>query len=452
VLERRDPPDGRDLDSTLAVRESATMGCDTLVALAPATRDGRTIFAKNSDRPPRESQGVVREPRRRHVEGARRRCQYLDVPEVPETHAFVGSRPHWLHGLEHGVNEHRVAIGNEMVFTREPLGPVGLLGMDLVRLGLERARTADEALDVITTLLETHGQGGSGQPHVDWPYSNSFILADPGEAWVLETSGRQWAARSVASIGNVSNGLAIGADWERASRDVATHAIERGWWSEDGGRLDFAAAYADPNVPAMVACPRRDRAAALLGAAEGRVGVETMRAILRDHHDQGAVHRPRPAGDPNFFSLCMHADPLDNTTASMIATLAPDPDEIHAIWVSLGSPCVGAFVPIWLEGEVPAVLGRVSAVEDAASPWWTMRALLTLVEADPDGRGTAVRTRWDAWETGMVERTVRVERGARDLRARGDADGARALLTRTMGESVRDYCDLAGRLVRDLGG
>ena len=42
------------------------MGCDTLVALAPATRDGRTIFAKNSDRHPRESQGVVQEPRRRH--------------------------------------------------------------------------------------------------------------------------------------------------------------------------------------------------------------------------------------------------------------------------------------------------------------------------------------------------------------------------------------------------
>lgn len=190
----------------------------------------------------------------------------------------------------------------------------------------------------------------------------------------------------------------------------------------------------------------------LLGAADGRVGIETMRAILRDHHDQGAVHRPRSSGDPNFFSLCMHADPLDNTTASMIATLAPDPDEIHAIWVSLGSPCVGAFVPIWLEGEVPAVLARVSAEEDAASPWWTMRALLTLVEADPDGRGTAVRARWDAWEAGTIERTVRVERGARDLRARGDADGARALLTRAMAESVRDYCDLAGRLVRELGG
>jgi len=428
------------------------MGCDTLVALAPATRDGRTIVAKNSDRPPREAQGVVQEPRRRHAERARRRCQYIDIPEVSETHAFVGSRPHWLWGLEHGVNEHRVAIGNEIVFTREPLGSAGLLGMDLVRLGLERARTATEALDVVTALIEAHGQGGSGQLHVEWPYSNSFIIADPARAWLLETSGRQWAARPATAVDNVSNGLAIGTEWARASRDVASHAIQRGWWRSSGGRVDFAAAYADPNVPAMVACPRRDRAARLLGASEGRIDVETMRGILRDHHDLGAVHRPRPEGDPNFFSLCMHADPLDNTTASMIATLAEDPEEVHAIWVSLGSPCVGAFVPVYLDGDVPEVLGRVSADEDAASPWWTMRRLLTLVERDPDARGPGVRARWDEWESEISERSTHVEAAARDLRCRGDLAGARAVLTRAMAESVREYLDLADRLVHELGG
>jgi secernin len=448
----RDGRSTRRLDSPRAVRESATVGCDTLVALAPATEGGRTIFAKNSDRPPREAQGVVQQPRRRHAEGARRRCQYLEIPEVPETNAFVGARPYWLSGLEHGVNEHRVAIGNEMLFTREPLGAVGLLGMDLVRLGLERAGTAAEAVEVITSLVETHGQGGSGQPHMDWPYSSSFIVADPVDAWILETAGRQWAARRVRGVDNVSNGLAIGTEWDRAARDARSHAVRRGWWPAAGGRLDFAAAYADPSVPAMVACPRRERAAALLGAAEGRIDVATMRAILRDHHDLGPLHRPRPEGDPNFFTLCMHADPLDNTTASMIATLAEDPDEWHAIWVSLGSPCVGGFVPVYLEGEVPTVLGRVSAEEDPASPWWTMRTLLTLVEQDPDGRGPIARGRWDEWEAGAAERAGRVEAAARDRQARGDLDGARALVGRATAEAVSDYLDVAGRLVRELGG
>lgn len=428
------------------------MGCDTLVALGPAARDGRTVFAKNSDRPPRESQGIVQMPRRRHAEGAVRRWQYLEVPEAPETWAFVGSRPHWLRGLEHGVNEHRVAIGNEMVFTREPLGPRGLLGMDLVQLGLERARTADEAVEVVTSLVETYGQGGSGQPHVDWPYSNSFIVTDPARAWVLETAGRQWAARRVERLGNVSNGLAIGAEWERVAADAQAHAVEQGWWPRNGGRLDFAAAYADPNVPEMVACPRRARAASMLLDADGDVDVATMRAILRDHHDLGAVHRPRPGGDPNFFTLCMHADPLDNTTASMIATLAEDPDELHPIWVSLGSPCVGAFVPVWQGGEVPPVLGYVAAEEDRASPWWTMRALLTLVERDPERRAPVVRERWDAWERDVAGRAERVGRSARDLGARGDRDGARRLLTQAMDESVGGWLDLARRLANELAG
>jgi len=107
------------------------MGCDTLVALAPATRDGVTIFAKNSDRPPRECQRIVTLPGARHAPGATVRCQYLDVPQVSETHAIVGSQPHWLWGLEHGVNSHRVAIGNETVFAREALPASGLTGMDL---------------------------------------------------------------------------------------------------------------------------------------------------------------------------------------------------------------------------------------------------------------------------------------------------------------------------------
>src|SRR5437016_4465992 len=143
------------------------MGCDTLVALAPATHDRATLFAKNSDRPPRECQRMVQLCARGHRPGSTVRCQYVEVPQVGETAAVLGSQPYWLWGLEHGVNEHRVAIGNEMVFTRESLGASGLTGMDLVRLGLERGRTAGEALAVMTDLLERYGQGGTGQANVE---------------------------------------------------------------------------------------------------------------------------------------------------------------------------------------------------------------------------------------------------------------------------------------------
>jgi secernin len=417
--------------------------CDAFVALGPATKDGIPLFAKNSDRPPRECQRLVQFPR--HAGGARVRCQYLEIPGVGETAALVGSQPYWLWGLEHGVNEHRVAIGNETVYTKELLGPLGLTGMDLVRLGLERARTATEALEVMTGLIEAHGQGGSGHVHMEWPYHNGFLIADPTSAWILETSGRQWAARPAGDLGHVTNGLALGTDWVRGSADVTSHAVERGWWPVEGGRVDFAAAYNDDaSVPANVCVQRRRRAATLLAEARGQVTASTLRAILRDHYDAGPVHRPRAVDDPRFFSLCMHADPLDNTTASMVVAL-PSDGPVSA-WVSLGSPCVGAFLPIYPEARIPPRLGLGGEAPDPASPWWRMRELLTLVERDFARFGPVVRARWDALEEQLVAE-------AREVEARALAAADRStVLTAFMEDAVDRYVAEAARFVRELAG
>ncbi|MDQ1520739.1 MAG: hypothetical protein QOI55_1812, partial [Actinomycetota bacterium] len=114
--------------------------CDTLCVVG---RD-RTHFAKNSDRPYREAQVVEWHDRR--ARGRELRTQYLTLPDGRTgAHALLGSRPTWMWGLVHGVNEHRVAIGNEKVWTVDDAHaqPPALLGMDLVRLGLERAASAD---------------------------------------------------------------------------------------------------------------------------------------------------------------------------------------------------------------------------------------------------------------------------------------------------------------------
>src|SRR5438445_4282079 len=78
----------------------------------------------------------------------------------------------------------------------------------------------------------------------------------------------------------------------------------------------------------------------------------------------------------------MHAEPLDNTTAAMVARLPADPAAVAAAWVCLGSPCVGAFLPCYLAGKVPDRLARGGKEADAESPWWRMRRLLVLVARD----------------------------------------------------------------------
>ena len=68
--------------------------------------------------------------------------------------------------------------------------------MDIVRLVLERAKTAREAVTVCSSLLEDFGQGGGcAEDDKTWCYENGFLFADGNEAWVLETSGKQLNAQ-----------------------------------------------------------------------------------------------------------------------------------------------------------------------------------------------------------------------------------------------------------------
>jgi len=53
---------------------------------------------------------------------------------VERSHAVVLSKPAWMWGAEMGANDQGVCIGNEAVWTREPVGSgEALLGMDYVR-------------------------------------------------------------------------------------------------------------------------------------------------------------------------------------------------------------------------------------------------------------------------------------------------------------------------------
>ena len=99
--------------------------------------------------------------------------EYLgEIPEAPVTYNVVGN-----------INEHQVAIGETTFGGREELvNEKGLLDYgSLIFIALQRSRTAREAIEVMTSLVEKYGY---------WSEGESFSIADKNEAWILEMIGK----------------------------------------------------------------------------------------------------------------------------------------------------------------------------------------------------------------------------------------------------------------------
>jgi secernin len=413
-----------------------TWSCDTVVALGDVTAGGSVLLAKNSDRPSHEAQRLIGVPAAEFTSGAALECQYITIPQAPRTAALIGSQPYWLWGFEHGLNEHGVAIGNEAIWTRETPGEPVLLGMDLVRLGLERGRTARAALDTITALLEQFGQGGPIVHHGLYFYDNSFLIADPTEAWVLETSGRRWVARHVTTgTYALSNLPTIGTEYDLSSADLVEYAEQRDWWPRGRRPFDFAAAYTDhqsdslPSASCRVARSRLNLAAGVITSLR----VPDMMALLRDHGDGpsgGGASPSWPIGDQPG-TVCAHG-PADggSTAASMVARLKPG--TLPDYWASMAPPCTGVFVPSWVDAGPPAMLGRAGEVPEPSSPWWRFRRLWEGVAAssDPGNAVERLRATWRPLEGSLSARVAA-------LGADSSAETRRALSEDAVTEMLR---------------
>lgn len=288
----------------------APRSCDCFVSVPPASAIPAVIFAKNSDRPRDEVQEVVFVPASTHPPGSRLQCTYIEVDQVSETHAVILSRPSWLWGAEMGANEHGVCIGNEAVWTKEPVGEgEALLGMDLLRLALERSRSALEALHVITGLLERHGQGGScREDPAPFCYHNTFLLADRTEAWVLETAGRLWAAQRIRACadGGCQSPLpgrtraAAAAARGHHGRGDDGHSQEQGEWYLYGlGRLSHHGQHGVHPAPGShtALCPLP------------HCHTRPIQVSVQTFHLWGGRGPGPPGGVPHFWSTGSCSDP-----------------------------------------------------------------------------------------------------------------------------------------------
>ncbi|KAL0277175.1 UNVERIFIED_CONTAM: hypothetical protein PYX00_004541 [Menopon gallinae] len=223
------------------------VSCNSFVVLPPLTGNGSVIFGKNSDRPEGEVQELIYEPPNCTTEKTLK-CTFIEIDQVEMTYGVILSKPAWMWGCEMGANDQGVVIGNQPVLTRLKCSASkkALLGTDLARLALERSKTAEEAVDVITNLLAQYGQGGSYSDTLsDFSYHNSFLIADATEAWVLETADVHWVAEKVTTgCRNISSCLSIESNFDKQSRDVIIFAKRHGLWNGEGN-FSFSAAYSE---------------------------------------------------------------------------------------------------------------------------------------------------------------------------------------------------------------
>lgn len=335
--------------------------CDTLCVIGT----DRTLFAKNSDRPCNEVQVVETHPRR--AAGGSLRTTYFELDDAG-AYALIGSRPDWMWGLEHGINEHRVAIGNEKVWTTDSPAhaPPALVGMDLVRLGLERGASAENALEVMTDLLERHGQGGGGEEGGAESYWSSFLVVDPRSAWILETSGRSWVAQPVDDGAAISNRITLSTDWTRASGDVP-----------DGADWDQRR---DPEMPTEIGDVRLAVTRTCVATGAAALTPARLALTMRDHGPAGARPPADLGADWSGMTVCMHLRDYQATTSSIVAELPTDTERPLRAWVALGSPCTSVYAPVFPPELVPPEFAQPSV-------WRRFAALRDRVEANPAAAG-----------------------------------------------------------------
>ena len=340
--------------------------CDSMIANRDRTRCGYSIFGKASDRAVNEPQPFVFVPAADHPAGEKVKTTRIWVDQVPHTYAVILAKPSWIWGGEIGINEHGVMIGNEAVISRELRTDVeALLGMDILRLCLERADTAEKAVHVLTDLLERYGQGGNCSFDGVFHYDNSFLIADANETWDVETAGRFWAAKRVSEGAySISNYLCINYP-DLIHPEAVQNAIDKGYPVDEP--FDWAKAYIDwaasLNSSGML---RRACSFQQMNRPGKQFEIKDIMTSLRFH---SVANEWTDGGS----CVCMHAYPhfegdLDcQSTTAMGAVLKPGDALIFGTGMS--TTCLAPFQPFWFDAFSSRQVFGYDRLEEAMDCW-----------------------------------------------------------------------------------
>ncbi len=245
---------------TLSASLTGADACTSLIAAKGATADGSVMVTYAADSHNLYGE-LYRQPAADHAPGTMRPVIEWDtnkrlgeIPEVAHTYSTVGN-----------MNEHGLVIAESTWGGREELAGTGLIDYgSLIYITLQRAKTAREAIKVMTGLVKDYGYASSGE---------SFSIADPDEVWVMELIGKGKADKGAVWVARrVPDGYISGhANHPRIhkfplkdktgetiySPDVIKFARQQGYFAGKDEDFDFSRTYAVTDFGALRGCDAR---------------------------------------------------------------------------------------------------------------------------------------------------------------------------------------------------
>ena len=244
---------------------SGAMACTNFIVGKRASKDGSVICSYSADSYGM-FQGLYHSPAGRHQAGETIKIYDWDtnkyhgeIAQAPETYNVIGN-----------INEYQVTIGETTFGGREEMvDTTGILDYgSLIYITLQRSKTARQAIDVMTGLVEQYGYCSEGE---------TFTICDPNEAWIMEMMGcasdrtiekgrTVWVALRVpddAICGHANQSRITTFDMTDRSGDVlysknvVSYARKMGWFSGRDQDFSYNAAYAKPDFSGRRICDAR---------------------------------------------------------------------------------------------------------------------------------------------------------------------------------------------------
>lgn len=379
-----------------------SLACTSFLVGKKASKCGSTFITYSAD-----SYGMYGKliylPAEKYAPGAMRRIVDGDtnhflgyIPEVAETYAVMGN-----------INEHQVAITETTFGGRAELADsTGTIDyVSLMALGLQRAKTAREAIKVMTELVEKYGYASEGE---------SFSIADPNEVWIMEMIGKGGVEKGAVwvAVRIPDDCIAAHANHSRIhqfdqrdkenvlyAKDVISFARKQGYFQGKDADFSFSAAYAPEDFSALRYCEARvwsfynkwadgmeQYVAYASGVAPGKhkpmplyikprtqLSLQDVKDCMRDHYegtpfditkDAGAgvycaPYRPSPLSWEHDGKTYFNERPISTqqaafTVVAQMRTSLPNPIG-GVLWYGNDDPNMIAYTPVYCNSRhVPA--------------------------------------------------------------------------------------------------